>query len=107
MTEIKPAPARRPVIGTSVEKLAWLCTIICPYWPVGLFLRLVMARLFFLAGQAKIEGPRIPIHLDLPAFPILDFSVVVPREVTAATLQRFETQHAYLCRYLRSLRLIS
>jgi hypothetical protein len=37
-----------------------------PYALVGLLLRLVMARVFFLFQQGKIDGPRIPVHLKLP-----------------------------------------
>jgi putative oxidoreductase len=100
MTEIAPAGARRsrPLIGASVEKLVRVCAIIFPYVLVGLFLRFVMARLFFLSGQAKIEGPRVPVHLNFPNtdFTLIDFSIILPREIMAATFQRFETQHANL-----------
>jgi hypothetical protein len=44
-----------------IDKLVRLCAL-AAYALVGLGLRLVMARVFFLAGQAKIEGPRVPIQ---------------------------------------------
>ena len=75
MTDIATARAQRPhsIIGAAVDKLVAVCAIMVPYALVGLFLRLAMARLFFLSGQAKIEGPRIPMHLN---FPGADFSII-------------------------------
>ena len=98
MSETASAKRSRSVSGASVVKLAHICAFIFPYALVSLFLRVIMARLFFLSGQAKIEGPRIPVHLDFPAtdFTLIDFSIILPREITAATFQRFNTQHANL-----------
>ena len=73
--------------------LVALCAFI-PYALVALGLRLVMARVFFLSGQAKIEGPRIPIDLNLPGFD--ELSVVLPAEIKASTFQLFETEYASL-----------
>jgi putative oxidoreductase len=86
------------MIGASVDKLVTVCAILLPYALLGLFLRLVMARLFFLSGQAKIEGPRIPVHFNFPDtdFSIIDFNIILPREISASTFQLFETQHANL-----------
>ena len=68
------------------------------YALVALGLRLVMARVFFLSGQAKIEGPELPIHLSIPNanLPALDFTVILPTTIKAATYQMFETQYAAL-----------
>jgi len=44
---------------------------VIPYALVALGLRLVMARVFFLSGQAKIEGPTFPVHMGG-----IDFAVV-------------------------------
>jgi len=98
MREMESAKRSPSLIGTSVSKLVRLCALIFPYALVGLLLRIIIARLFFLSGQAKIEGPRIPVHLKFPAtdFALIDFSFILPREITAATFQRFETLHANL-----------
>ena len=62
-----------------------------PYGLVALGLRLLMARIFFLPGQSKIEGPMI--SLSGLGF---DFSVILPMNVKDATLHMFETQYANL-----------
>jgi putative oxidoreductase len=65
-----------------------------PYALVALALRLIMARVFFLSGQAKIEGPRsIPIR---PGIGDLEFSVILPAAIKDATFQMFEAQFAGL-----------
>ena len=77
MTDI-PAhpPARsRSIIAGTVATLVALCAVI-PYALVGLGLRFVMARVFFLSGQTRIEGPRIPINLNLRGFD--ELSIVLP-----------------------------
>jgi putative oxidoreductase len=93
-----PAPRARSIIGATVDTLVSACALIAPNALVALILRLVMARVFFLSGQGKIEGPRIPLHLKLPGLdrPIIDVAVVLPREIKAATYQMFETQYASL-----------
>jgi putative oxidoreductase len=98
MTNTPPARARRSIIGASAEGLRRICTVLVPYALVGLLLRLVMARLFFLSGQMKIDGPRIPLHLKLPGTDhfLVDLDVTLPREIAPATFQLFETQHANL-----------
>ena len=84
MTNIATARAQRPhsIIGASIDKLVTVSAIMAPYALVGLLLRLVMARLFFLSGQAKIEGPRIPVHFNFPGtdFSIIDFNLILPQE---------------------------
>ena len=65
-----------------------------PYALVGLGLRLVMARVFFLPGQAKIEGPRVPIDWAAGG---IDFSRdPAGRRSRTTTFQLFETQYADL-----------
>lgn len=65
-----------------------------PYALVALALRFIMARVFFLSGQAKIEGPRsIPIR---PGIGDLEFSVILPAGIKDATFQMFEAQYAGL-----------
>lgn len=90
MAEMKARQQRRSLVGMTVEGLARACAMI-PYCLIALALRLVMARLFFLSGQEKIEGP----HIHLP-FAGADFFLILPAEVKASTLALFETQHARL-----------
>jgi putative oxidoreductase len=75
-----------------VDKLAQLCAL-AAYALVGLGLRLVMARVFFLAGQAKIEGPSVPIQWAAGG---IDLSVTLPAAIKETTFQLFETQYAGL-----------
>jgi putative oxidoreductase len=65
---------------------------------VAFGLRLVMARVFFLSGQAKIEGPAFPVHFNVPGLnlPPIDYTVILPVQIKAATYQIFETQYAAL-----------
>jgi putative oxidoreductase len=102
MTDLAIPKGQRPhsILGAGVDMLVGILARI-PYALVALISRLVMARVFFLAGQAKIEGPAIPVHLPLQVpllgnLPALDFSITLPREITAATLALFETQYAGL-----------
>ncbi len=78
------------IIASTIDKLVLVCGVI-PYALVALLLRLVMARVVFLAGQSKIEGPQLPIHVN-----DFTFSVVLPAGVRDATFRMFETQYANL-----------
>ena len=69
-----------------------MCAVI-PYALVALLLRLVMARVFFFSGQAKIDGPVIPVHLHIRD---LEFSVILPAQIKDSTFQMFEAQYANL-----------
>ena len=64
-----------------VEKLVRPCALVA-YALVGLGLRLVMARTFFISGQAKIEGPGVPIHWTTGG---IDFSVTLPAGIKETT----------------------
>jgi putative oxidoreductase len=91
-----PPPARsRSIIATIVAKLVAVCAGI-PYALIALGLRFVIARVFFLAGQGKIEGPVIPINLNIPNLPEMDVSIVLPTGIKPETVQMFETQYANL-----------
>jgi putative oxidoreductase len=94
MTEIaaRPAPGSRSIVALIVDKLVALCALI-PYALVALGLRFVMARIFFLSGQEKIEGPVIPIN---PNIRDLEFSVILPAQIKDSTFQMFETEYADL-----------
>jgi putative oxidoreductase len=90
MTEIAPRP--RSVFASFVAKLVAVCAVI-PYALVALGLRLIMARVFFLSGQAKIDGPVIPIKTHIRD---LEFSVILPADIKDATFRMFEAQYADL-----------
>lgn len=64
-----------------------------PYALVALGLRFIVARVFFLSGQAKIAGPAIPVALFNRDG---DFSIVLPAEIKPSTFELFETQYAAL-----------
>jgi hypothetical protein len=64
-----------------IDRLVAFCAII-PYALVALLLRFVMARVFFLSGQAKVEGVSIPF-----SFHDLNLPVILPGKVSDATLQ--------------------
>ena len=78
------------IIASIMDKLVLVCGVV-PYALVALGLRFVMARVIFLSGQTKIEGPQIPLNLH-----DLSFSVVLPAGVKDTTFQMFETQYANL-----------
>jgi putative oxidoreductase len=54
------------------------------YSAVAVVLRLVMAHVFFVAGQSKVVGLQVPLKL-----PTLDWSVTVPMGVTPQTVELF------------------
>src|SRR5262245_65842409 len=81
------APAPSPSI---TGRLARVCAAIL-YALIALFLRFVMARVFFLSGQAKIDGPSIPVRTDF-----FEFSITLPAAIKDSTFQTFDTQYADL-----------
>ena len=91
-TAERPPVKSRSVAASILARLVAVCAVI-PYALVALGLRLVMARLFFLSGQAWIDGPRVPIRLGIRD---LEFSVILPAGIKATTFQLFETQYANL-----------
>jgi len=80
----------RSITGTLVRGFVAACALV-PYALVALVLRLAMARVFFLDGQTRVDGPRIPVEVQG-----FDFSFVVPLQVKAETLTAFLTQYAAL-----------
>jgi putative oxidoreductase len=80
----------RSIIGLTVDSFVAACSFI-PYALVAIVLRLVMARLFFLDGQTRIEGPRVPLNVQ-----DFDFSVILPLQVKAETFGMFLTKYAAL-----------
>lgn len=82
------APRRsRSLFTSAIEGFVAACSFI-PYALVGLALRLVMARVFFLDGQSKVDGLRLPISAHG-----YDFSFVLPMQVKAETINAFLTQY--------------
>ncbi len=79
--------SRRSIVAMVVDSFVSACSFI-PYALVALGLRLAMARVFFLDGQTRIDGPRLP--LDIQGF---DLSVVLPAQVKAETFTAFLTQY--------------
>jgi putative oxidoreductase len=87
-----PPPRSHSFIAATVAKLVAVFGVI-PYAIVALGLRLVMARVFFLSGQPKIEGPVVPVSLNIRD---LDFLIALPAQIKDATFRLFETQYAAL-----------
>ena len=85
----------RSVIGLTVDSFVSACSFI-PYALVALALRLVMARVFFLDGQTRINGPRLPLNVQALNEQGFDLSVVLPLQVKAQTFAAFLTQYAAL-----------
>ncbi|MBV8791196.1 MAG: DoxX family protein [Pseudolabrys sp.] len=94
----------RTFAGSVVESFVSACSFV-PYALVALILRVVVARVFFINGQAMIDGPRVPISIpDLISLANLKFnvgfstaintSVVLPFEVKASTFDMFLTHYA-------------
>lgn len=80
----------RSLAGIVIDSFVSACSFI-PYALVALGLRLIMARVFFLDGQTRIEGPRLPLYVQG-----FDLSVVLPWQVKAETFSAFYTQYALL-----------
>ena len=52
----------RSSIASIMDRVVAFCGII-PYAAVALLLRLLMAKVFFLSGQAKIVGLNFPLNV--------------------------------------------
>lgn len=81
---------RRSIVTRLVEGFIAVCSFI-PYALVALALSLVIARVFFLDDQTRVDGVHVPI--DVQGF---DLSVVLPMQVKAETFAIFFTQYAAL-----------
>jgi putative oxidoreductase len=86
----------RSVIGLTVDSFVAACSFI-PYALVALALRLIMARVFFLDGQTRVDGPHLPFSTQnffkLDFLRDIDLAVVLPLQVKAETLAAFQTQY--------------
>ena len=81
----KRARRSRSIIGLTIDSIGQFV----PYALVALGLRLIMARVFFLDGQAKVEGMRLPLSVQ-----DFTFSLVVPMQVKAETFGAFMGKYA-------------
>jgi putative oxidoreductase len=77
----------RSVVGLMVDGFVGACSLL-PYALVALGLRLAMARVFFLDGQTKVEGPHVPLHVPT-SLQDFDYTLVLPMEVKAQTFGAF------------------
>jgi putative oxidoreductase len=75
----------RSITGTLVRSFVAACAFI-PYALVALVLRLAIARVFFLDGQTRVDGPLIPLNIHG-----FDFSFILPLQVKAVTFSSFLT----------------
>ena len=69
----------RSMVALAVDGFVAACACV-PYALVALVLRVVMAREFFLDGQARIDGPHFAYSLHG-----FNFSIVLPLQVKAET----------------------
>lgn len=81
----------RSIVGLTVDSFVSACSFI-PYALVALGLRLIMARVFFLDGQTRVDGLRLPLNVQ-DFFHGFDLSVVLPLQVKAETFTAFLTQY--------------
>ena len=77
----------RSVTGLLIDGFVSACALV-PYALVALALRLVMARVFFLDGQAHIDGPRIPLQVQ-----DFSFAAMLPLQVRPETFGGLFTQY--------------
>jgi putative oxidoreductase len=80
----------RSITATLVDGFVAACSFF-PYALAALAMRLALARVFFLDGQGKIDGPHLPVNLLG-----FDFSPVLPLHVKVDTVFTFMTQFAAL-----------
>ena len=83
--------AARRARGNSLPRRMISSLVFLPYSLVALALRVVIARVFFLDGQARIEGPRLSYLIpgfDIQGYYIrgFDLSVILPVQPKVATV---------------------
>ena len=84
-------PRSSSLLASLIDKLVALCGVV-PYALVALGLRFLIARVFFLSGQAKISGPEIPVSLIKGA----EFSIVLTAEIKPETFELFQSHYSAL-----------
>ena len=87
--------SRRPILIGLAESFVSACAAV-PYAAVAVVLRLMMARVFFLDGQTRIDGLRLPANVaDLTSYYLTgwNFVITVPTSVRPETFSAFATQY--------------
>jgi putative oxidoreductase len=80
----------RSMFTAVVESFIAACAFI-PYALIALGLRFVMARVFFLSGQDKVEGLRLPLTVQ-----DFDLSVILPLQIKTETFTAFLTSYSQI-----------
>jgi len=83
MSVIAASPKKQGIIATIIERTLLLCALM-PYAAVALGLRLLLARVFFLAGQDMLDSP--PVSFTVYG---ADVSFMLPTHLKDAALQLF------------------
>jgi putative oxidoreductase len=84
-----PAPrGSHSLTAHAIDRIVAVCGIV-PYALVALLLRLVAARDFFLAGEAGVAGPTIPL-----SFHGSSYSLILPAGLRDETLSLFAAKFA-------------
>lgn len=76
-------PRKRSFVGRTINGFNAACAFL-PYALVALALRVLMARVFFLDGQARVDGAPIPL-----TWRDFEFSVVLPLQLKADAAAAF------------------
>lgn len=87
--------SQRPILISLVESFVSACAFV-PYAAVAFLLRLMMARVFFLDGQTRIDGIRLPVNIAELSNDYLtgwNFAITVPTSVRPETFEVFATQY--------------
>ncbi len=87
--------SQRPILTMLVESFVSACAFV-PYTAVAFVLRLMMARVFFLDGQMRIDGIRLPVNVaELTNYYLTgwNFAVTVPMQLRPSTVTAFATQY--------------
>lgn len=90
--------SQRPLLVSLVESFVSACAAV-PYAVVAFALRLMMARVFFVDGQTRIDGIRLPVNVSELTHYYLNgwnFSVTVPTGVRPETFSAFSMQYPLL-----------
>ncbi len=88
--------SQRPILVNLVESFVSACAFV-PYAAVAFVLRFMMARVFFLDGQTRVDGIRLPVNVaELTNYYLTgwNFAVTVPTSVRPETFSAFATQYS-------------
>jgi len=88
--------SQRPILISMVESFVSACAFV-PYAAVAFLLRLMMARVFFLDGQTRVDGINLPVNVaELTNYYLTgwNFAVTVPTSVRSETFDALATQYS-------------